>query len=197
MVYGRRRIGKTFLINNFFNDQYAFKLTGSAKKDKKLSYPTSQKRIVFIDELPWLDTRGSNLVSALEHFWNDWAATQHDLVLIVCGSATSWITNKILKNRGGLHNRVTQKIYLHPFCLAEVKEYLTSRDILLDDRETAECYMIMGGVPFYLKHIRRGRSLAQCIDEMFFKLIVSLSVPTRGTANHRGLDRSLLLIIVK
>ena len=204
VVYGRRRIGKTFLINNFFNDQYDFKLTGIAKKDKKAqlsnfaealnrygdgtkySKPRTWfeafemlrrlleakkkegKFIVFIDELPWLDTRGSNLVSALEHFWNDWAATQHDLVLIVCGSATSWITNKILKNRGGLHNRVTQKIYLHPFCLAEVKEYLISRDILLDEREIAECYMIMGGVPFYLKHLRRGRSLAQCIDEMFF-----------------------------
>ena len=204
VVYGRRRVGKTFLVNNFFHDQYDFKLTGIAKKDKKAQLSNfaealnrygngakytkprtwyeafemlrrlleakkgEEKRIVFIDELPWLDTRGSNLVSALEHFWNDWAVTQHDLVLIVCGSATSWITNKILKNRGGLHNRVTQKIYLHPFCLAEVKEYLASRDILLDDREIAECYMIMGGVPFYLKHLRRGRSLAQCIDEMFF-----------------------------
>lgn len=204
VVYGRRRVGKTFLVNTYFNNNYTFKVTGLAKKDKRKqlanfaeslkmfgnsnqkykpktwyeafnmlrdvleSKKDRGKRIVFIDELPWMDTRGSNLVSALEHFWNDWAVTQNDIVLIVCGSATSWITKKILKNKGGLHNRVTQKIYLHPFCLTECKEYLVSRNIVLDDKEIAECYMVMGGIPYYLKNIRRGRSLAQNIDEMFF-----------------------------
>lgn len=203
VVYGRRRVGKTFLVNTFFKDSYTFKLTGLAKKskseqlsnfatalnrygNKRYTKPRTWfeafeslrtllenaepvgKRVVFIDELPWIDTKGSNLVSALEHFWNDWAATQNDIVLIVCGSATSWITRKILKNRGGLHNRVTQKIFVRPFTLAECKEYLTSRGIALEYKDIAECYMIMGGIPFYLKHFRRGASLAQNIDEMFF-----------------------------
>ena len=204
VVYGRRRVGKTFLVNTYFDDKYAFKLTGLAKKSKreqlanftaslnrytngkKYTKPrtwyeafdklrnlldtvhTNGKRIIFIDELPWMDSRGGNLVSALEHFWNDWAVTQNDIVLIVCGSATSWITKKILKNRGGLHNRVTQKLYIRPFTLAECKQYLISRGILMDDKEIAECYMIMGGIPFYLKNIRRGTSLSQNVDEMFF-----------------------------
>lgn len=204
VVYGRRRVGKTFLVNTFFGDKYTFKLTGLAKKSKreqlanftvslnrygsgsKYKKPRTWyeafnmlrdmleqvrvkgKRVVFIDELPWMDSRGSNLVSALEHFWNDWAVTQNDLILVVCGSATSWITKKILKNRGGLHNRVTQKIYIRPFTLAECKEYLRSRDIIMEDKEIAECYMIMGGIPFYLKNIRRGASLSQNVDEMFF-----------------------------
>ena len=204
VVYGRRRVGKTFLVNTFFNDNYAFKLTGLAKKckrdqlanftaslnrygnGKKFTKPrtwyeafdklrellesnkSKGKRVLFIDELPWIDTRGSNLVSALEHFWNDWAVTQNDMVLIVCGSATSWITRKILKNRGGLHNRVTQKLYIRPFTLAECKEYIRSRGLVMEDKEIAECYMIMGGIPYYLKSLRRGASLAQNIDEMFF-----------------------------
>lgn len=204
VVYGRRRVGKTFLVNTFFHDDYAFKLTGLAKNSKREQLanftaalnrygngkkytkprtwfeafdklrehleglPISGKRIVFIDELPWMDSRGSNLISAIEHFWNDWAVTQNDLVLIVCGSATSWMTKNILKNRGGLHNRVTQKIYVRPFTLAECKEYLDSRGILMEDKEIAECYMIMGGIPFYLKNLRRGASLAQNVDEMFF-----------------------------
>lgn len=204
VVYGRRRVGKTFLVNTFYNDSYAFKLTGLAKKSKrdqlanftaslnrygngkKFTKPrtwyeafdklrellesnkSKGRRVLFIDELPWIDTRGSNLVSALEHFWNDWAVTQNDLVLIVCGSATSWITRKILKNRGGLHNRVTQKLYIRPFTLAECKEYIRSRGLEMDDKEIAECYMIMGGIPYYLKNLRRGASLAQNIDEMFF-----------------------------
>jgi len=204
IVYGRRRVGKTFLVNTFFGDNFVFKLTGLAKKGKreqlanfaaalnrygngkKYAKPRTWyeafdllrellgqvrcegKRVVFIDELPWMDSRGGNLVSALEHFWNDWAVTQNDLILVVCGSATSWMTKKILKNRGGLHNRVTQKLYIRPFTLAECKEYLDSRGILMEDKEIAECYMIMGGIPFYLKNIRRGASLSQNVDEMFF-----------------------------
>lgn len=204
VVYGRRRVGKTFLVNTFFHDDYAFKLTGLAKNSKREQLanftatlnrygngrkftkprtwfeafdklrdlleglPMNGKRIVFIDELPWMDSRGSNLISAIEHFWNDWAVTQNDLILIVCGSATSWMTKNILKNRGGLHNRVTQKVYVRPFTLAECKEYISSRGILMEDKEIAECYMIMGGIPFYLKNLRRGASLAQNVDEMFF-----------------------------
>ena len=205
VVYGRRRVGKTFLINNFFNDTYAFKYTGiaqSSKSEQLKNFATALNRyaegkksftkprtwfeafdalrellegkkvegkyVVFIDELPWLDTRGGNLVSAIEHFWNDWAVTQNNLILVVCGSATSWITKKILKNRGGLHNRVTQKLFIRPFNLYECREYLQSRGIILDNKEIAECYMIMGGIPYYLKNIRRGASLSQNIDEMFF-----------------------------
>ena len=204
VVYGRRRVGKTFLVNTFFGNHYAFKLTGLAKKGKreqlanftvslnrysagkKYTKPRTWyeafdmlrdllenvsvegKRVVFIDELPWMDSRGGNLVSALEHFWNDWAMTLNDLVLVVCGSATCWMTKKILKNRGGLHNWVTQKLYIRPFTLAECKQYLDSRGILMEDKEIAECYMIMGGIPFYLKNLRRGTSLSQNVDEMFF-----------------------------
>ena len=204
VVYGRRRVGKTFLVNSFFHDHYAFKLTGLAKKGKREQLanfavalnrygggrkyakprtwyeafeqlrnlleaaPRDGRRVVFIDELPWIDSHGSNLVSALEHFWNDWAVTQNDLVLVVCGSATSWITRKILKNRGGLHNRVTQKLYIRPFTLSECREYVHSRGLEMDDKEIAECYMIMGGIPFYLKNLRRGASLSQNVDEMFF-----------------------------
>lgn len=205
VVYGRRRVGKTFLVNSFFDNQYAFKLTGLSKKSKseQLSnfsnslnnqcgskayrkprtwyeafdqlrdflqkIKSKQKRVVFIDELPWMDTRGGNLISALEHFWNDWASVQKDIILVVCGSATSWITKKILKNKGGLHNRVTQKIYVRPFTLAECKKYILSQGIQMEDKDIAECYMIMGGIPYYLKNLRHGASLYQNIDEMFFK----------------------------
>lgn len=204
VVYGRRRVGKTFLVNNYFADKYAFKCTGISKKGKedqlqnfaaclnryskgetfvtpKTWYEafnslrallektkSTGKQVVFIDELPWMDSRGSNLVPALENFWNDWGCTQSNLVFIVCGSATSWITKKILKNHGGLHNRADHRIFIHPFTLCETRQYLQSRGVVMGDKEIAECYMIMGGIPFYLKQIQRGKSLAQNIDEIFF-----------------------------
>ena len=155
VVYGRRRVGKTFLVNTFFDDNYSFKLTGLAKKSKReqlASFAVS------------LNSYGGVSNFKKPRTWYE----AFNIVLIVCGSATSWITKKILKNRGGLHNRVTQKIYIRPFTLAECKEYLKSRDIIMEDKEIAECYMIMGGIPFYLKNIRRGASLSQNVDEMFF-----------------------------
>ena len=206
VIYGRRRVGKTFLVNQYFKNNFAFKCTGLAKKGKEdqldnfgaalnryaeqdctfctpkswmeafeslrqlLSSKTDRrKNVVFIDELPWMDTPKSNLVTALENFWNDWGSTRNDIVFIVCGSATSWITKKILKNKGGLHNRTDFRIYIHPFNLYETRLFLQSRGIVLSDKEIVEAYMIMGGIPFYLKQIQKGRSLSQNVDEMFFR----------------------------
>ena len=152
-VFGRRRVGKTFLIRETFKNRFCFYHTGLAnagmarqltefKKtlckygNKRFRVPkdwydafdllseviaadTSRKKVVFLDELPWMDTAKSGFVSALEHFWNGWASARDDIVLVVCGSATSWIINKVLNDHGGLHNRVTKRIPLNPFSLRE------------------------------------------------------------------------------
>ena len=204
VVYGRRRVGKTYLVNQFFGNDFVFKVTGIAErnaKEKQLAnfgdslrrygsplcsnpknwmeafaslrvlLETSKskgKKVVFLDELPYMYTRRSDLVSALEHFWNDWGNTQENLLLIVCGSATSWIVKNIVNNKGGLHNRLTRKIYLRPFTLSETKQYLESRGIILEQKDIIETYMIMGGIPYYLRLLEKGKSLAQNVDEMFF-----------------------------
>jgi hypothetical protein len=126
------------------------------------------KRVVFLDELAWLDTQNSGFLSALEHFWNDWGSRQNDLILIVCGSLSTWIIKKILKNRGGLHNRVTQRILLKPFTLSETWEFLRHKGINYDLRLVADAYMIFGGIPFYLNLIERGGGVAQSIDRICF-----------------------------
>lgn len=204
VVYGRRRIGKTFLVNQFFNQKFDFKLTGiydkelnvqldnfsdslkeySGKNDWKT--PTNWreafmqlkqhitdihhkgKKVVFIDEMPWLDTRNSDFFSSFEWFWNNWGSTQNDLLLIVCGSATSWITNKLLSDKGGLFNRTTNRIYLRQFSLAETEEYLRSQGVKWSRYDITECYMTMGGIPFYLKQINPKLSYNANIDTMFF-----------------------------
>ena len=204
VVYGRRRVGKTFLVNQYFGNSFIFKVTGIAERNARqkqlanfgeslraygsplLPDPDNWteafrmlralientrikgKKVVFIDELPYMYTKRCDLVSALEHFWNDWGNTREDLLLIICGSATSWIVKNIVNSKGGLHNRLTRKIYLKPFSLAESKAYLTDRGIRLSDRELVETYMVMGGIPYYLSLIEKGKSLAQNIDEMFF-----------------------------
>jgi uncharacterized protein len=108
------------------------------------------KKIVFLDELPWLDTAKSDFMPSLEHFWNSWASARTDIMLIVCGSAASWILNKLIHNRGGLHNRVTARIRLEPFTLKEAEQLLLRKNAALDRYQIVQYYMAVGGVPFYL-----------------------------------------------
>ena len=204
VVYGRRRIGKTFLIRSFFHDKFDFFFTGlhNYKRQPQLDdfavalqkYGGSKfkikldswneafnqlqvllskkrsksKKIVFIDEMPWIDTRRSDFVPALEKFWNSWASLRDDIMLIVCGSSTSWIIDNIIKNQGGLYNRVTMQIYLRPFTLAESRQYLIANGCKWDIYQVAQCYMVMGGVPFYYSLLDNSQSLAQNIDRLFF-----------------------------
>lgn len=203
-LFGRRRVGKTYLVRETFYHHFAFQHTGLAKAAKSdqlrefreslraagmLKPPTphtwyeafhlletflsslpSGKKLVFIDELSWMDTKGSDFISALEHFWNGWATAraEKDIVLIVCGSATSWIINKVIKNHGGLHNRVTKQIYLKPFTLRECEQYVASINLQLTRKDIAELYMVMGGIPYYWSFLHRGESPSQAIDRIFF-----------------------------
>lgn len=202
-VYGRRRIGKTFLVDKLLSDRYDFYMTGiyeaqrrdqlvnfaqqlqvfsghqqSVPKDwmeaffqlrQYLETKLGQDRIiVFIDELPWLDTHNSRFLKAFELFWNEWASKHDTVKLVVCGSATTWMTGKLLGNKGGLHNRVTRSIYLRPFNLGETEDFLKSRGFALNRNHVIEAYMALGGTPYYLNMMRRSLSVAQNIDALFF-----------------------------
>jgi uncharacterized protein len=79
-----------------------------------------KKRVIFLDELPWMDTNKSKFLGMLGHFWNDWAV-HNNLLLVVCCSAASWMIKNVLDHQGGLHNRATQYISLLPFtCWSQV-----------------------------------------------------------------------------
>ena len=230
-IYGRRRIGKTFLIKNVFNDRLTFYMTGiyegtlkeqlthfaaqysvysaehcAVPKDwfeafemlKNLISKHGKKRaVVFLDELPWFDGRKSNFIKALELFWNSWGADQDNLMLIVCGSSTTWMTSKIIGNKGGLHNRLTKQIYLAPFNISEVSEYLKSKKIDLSNKQLAECYMAFGGTPYYLSLLDKGKTLNQNINSLYFDKHGELR--TEFDFLYRSLfnDSSIYLKVVK
>lgn len=204
-VYGRRRVGKTFLIRQAFDYNFSFQVTAiaNAKTSQQLNnfnialqkvYPSAEnsfatnwiaafqqlseylesakekekKKIIFFDELPWFDTHGSGFIQALEHFWNSWASARDDILLIVCGSAASWMINKLIYNKGGLYNRVTKRIKLAPFTLFECEQYLRSKNSILDRYQIIQLYMVMGGIPFYWDEVIPGRSAMQNIGDICF-----------------------------
>ena len=203
VVYGRRRVGKTYLVRETFNYHFTFQHTGVAHgklRDQLRAFRDSLseagmrcaipktwfeafdllkllidnapagKKTIFIDELPWMDTPKSNMISALEHFWNGWATSRadKDIVLIVCGSATSWITRKMLKDKGGLRGRITEKIKVNPFTLNECEAYVKASALPLVRKDILELYMVLGGIPYYWSFVRRGLSVSQNIDQLFF-----------------------------
>ncbi len=202
MVYGRRRVGKTFLIREFFHNEFAFQVTGIARGTRQeqlfnfdaslvrygldglkphsnwldafgalitlLEHNQSKRKVIFLDELPWMDTAKSDFVKALEWFWNSWASAREDILLIVCGSAASWLVKKIVRNHGGLHNRLTFRIKINPFTLNEVQQFLMNRGIQWEEDMIAECYMSLGGIPYYLDLLSPALSLAQNMDALFF-----------------------------
>lgn len=207
-VYGRRRVGKTFLIRQFFKNDFDFYLTGVANAtlseqlsnfnmvlgqydlngiitDPATDWLTAfhnlrkvltgsrprngKKKIIFLDELPWLDTPHSRFINALEYFWNSWASAESDIVLIVCGSAASWMINKLIHNTGGLYNRVTHRIKLEPFTLGECEQYFQQKRSAYNRYQILQLYMALGGIPFYLQQVDTGKSAAQNIQTLCFK----------------------------
>jgi len=203
-VYGRRRVGKTFLIAEHFANRFAFSVTGISGGSTKeqlnefrialmryykgdfpvlknwseafylletqlISDRTVGKKIIFIDELPWFDTHKSGFLKALEHFWNVFASRHSDIMLIVCGSAASWIINNLIDSYGGLHNRVTETIVVEPFELYECESFYQSRGIAFTRRQIAEAYMILGGIPYYMDLMDKMFGLNQNIDLLLFQ----------------------------
>jgi hypothetical protein len=127
-----------------------------------------KKRVIFLDEFPWLDTPRSRFLSAFDHFWNSWATKQSNLVVVICGSAASWMIQNVVRNKGGLHNRLTRRIRLMPFNLKETELFLKSQGVQLKRYQLSQFYMMAGGIPHYLKELRKGESIDQAIDRLFF-----------------------------
>lgn len=202
-IYGRRRIGKTYLVKEVYKDKLTFQYTGilnvrnkeqlknfnNSLKEYGFTYnepindwldafsalkgfiktKDSSKKIIFLDELSWIDTPKSGFIQALESFWNGWAYYRNDIILIVCASSASWMLKKVIHNRGGLYNRLNYQINLGPFSLKECKDYLNNNHINLDEYNIIKLYMVFGGIPYYWSLIRNGESSSLVINRLLFE----------------------------
>lgn len=208
-VYGRRRVGKTFLINEVFRDHMVFHHTGLSPYNKKrkvtlkdqlqnfyfsllrhgaegIAIPKSwmeaffmleqllttqdngSRQVVFIDEMPWMDTPRSGFLTAFEGFWNGWGNTRHNLCVVVCGSATSWMLDNFIEDKGGLYGRATNSMKLSPFTLKECEDFFNDRGVKMTRYNIIQAYMVLGGIPYYMNYFNPSYSLAQNIDALFF-----------------------------
>lgn len=211
-VYGRRRVGKTYLVASVFGSRIPFRHTGIQPIDNcKKAYKSETKRqleaffislqsygweetnlpknwleafamlerllekkkaerksVLFFDEIQWMDTSHSDFISAFGYFYNQWASV-HNVLVVICGSSTSWIQNKLINSHGGLYDRVTREIALKPFTLKECEEYVSQFGIEMSRYTLSCCYMTFGGIPFYWNYLTKNKSLVQNIDMLFFQ----------------------------
>ena len=210
-VYGRRRVGKTFLIDEALKGKITFRHAGLSPVDeegkknslkdqlkhfyfslqmqgmKKSKCPSSwmeaffmlsqlleakdngKRQVVFLDELPWMDTPRSGFITAFEGFWNTWGCHRDNLMLVVCGSANSWMLDNLVNSHGGLYGRTTYEVKLSPFKLGECEQFLKKKGIRMSRYDIVQSYMVLGGIPYYLGYMKKGLSLAQNIDLLFFE----------------------------
>jgi uncharacterized protein len=203
-IYGRRRIGKTFLVRQVYKDSIVFETSALHDVNKyeqienfwqdlikrynpkavvpngwkqvfnhleqyldQVKIPKSGKKIIFIDELPWYDTAKSGFLSAITAFWNGYCTRHADIILVICGSAASWIIKKVVNDRGGLHNRLTRTIRLQPFTIKETTSYLNAKNIKLSDRDLLILYMLLGGIPYYFNFVEKGKGVPEILDDLF------------------------------
>lgn len=204
-IYGRRRVGKTYLIREFYKNEIVFECSGLHQKSmlqqlenfwialyaanstaSPMPLPKTwlqaffqlrnylntlkgdKKKVVFLDEISWFETPRSGFLAALDSFWNQYCTKRTDIILVICGSAASWIIEKVINDRGGLHNRLTHRIQLKPFTLKETQEFLSLNNVQMPLKDIAQIYMCVGGIPYYLKDIKPGFSVPQILNQLFF-----------------------------
>lgn len=251
-IYGRRRVGKSFLIKQALEANTIFSFTGTKEdtKDENLKnfidlinqlmkppiaynkpsewrdafailkkyielHSATFKKVIVFDELPWLASKNSGFLAAFDYFWNSWAVNQN-VIVVICGSAASWIIENVINDTGGLHNRVTKKIHLQPFSLGETEQYFKSRNINFTKYEITQLYMALGGIPFYLREVKGGKSVPKEIDRicfgknaplygefenlykaLFSKYETHLSIIKALAKKRKGLTRNQLLKVSK
>ena len=231
-LYGRRRVGKTFLINQMFRNQFTFKMTGVIEgtlKDQFIAFAdamsdygynipempkdwmsafimlknalkqkvnSGERCIIFIDELPAMDAEGSSVASAVGYFWNNWASQFDNIVFIICGSATSWMITNVIDSKGGLHDRITVEMPIHPFTLKETESYLENQRFIWNRQIILQAYMVFGGIPYYLSLLDREESLVQNVDRMFFSQDMQMRREFRRLFNtlYKNPDRYIDII---
>ena len=231
-LYGRRRIGKTFLVNHVYKNQFTFKMTGviegtlkdqftafaDAMNDYGFDMPeqprdwmkafimlknalkqkvnSGERCVIFIDELPAMDAENSNVAGAIGYFWNNWASLHDNIIFIICGSATSWMITNVIDSKGGLHDRITVEMPIHPFTLKETEQYLEDKHFVWNRQMILQTYMVFGGIPYYLSLLDSEESLVQNVDRLFFSQDMQMRREFRRLFNtlYKNPDRYIDII---
>lgn len=191
VLYGRRRVGKTELLNEFMKGKQAVFYTCTETPDREqlerfskrvlasgipaaryiqsfqdwesalgsvVDVPSQGKKILIIDEFPYMCRGNPAIPSILQTLW-DQQLKRENVMIILCGSAMSFIEKQILGEKNPLYGRATGIYKLAPMSFQEAQQFFPGYS--LEDKLAA--YAILGGVPYYLSRFQPKKSLAENI----------------------------------
>jgi uncharacterized protein len=228
IMYGRRRIGKTELLEQAFRNRNILKfegIEGLAEVDqlkhavKQLAgyvgdvfldklvleswgeffqllakYTEHGQWTIYLEELQWLANYKSALIAELKYVWDNYFRHNPQLIIILCGSAPSFMLDKVVHSRA-LYNRSQYEIHLRELDITEAKALLHKRQC----REVFDAYLTVGGIPEYLKRLNKDSSvyLSLCqqsfLPEGFF-LCEYEKIFTSGLADNKHYRQMIALL---
>lgn len=188
IVYGRRRVGKTELLEQAFANRNILKFEGLYKKSQeeqkahvlwqlsiylqdpliarlqlsswieifKLIYDKVPDGLwtIYFEEVQWLASYSEGFISELKFSWDNYFRHRKGWVIILCGSAPSFIINHIIFSQS-LYNRSQHELHLREFRLSEIMQFMQP----CSQREVMDAYLTVGGIPEYLKWCKTKSSV--------------------------------------
>ncbi|MCL2607340.1 MAG: ATP-binding protein [Methanomassiliicoccaceae archaeon] len=191
-IYGRRRVGKTALIEKFLEGKRAIffsarRTKGNSNvrlfneivkdtfgnKDEKMLYfddlfrmiadNADERLVLVIDEFPYFAESDEDIISALQVFI-DRIAKNTKLFLILCGSSMGFMKRQVLGYESPLYGRRTHEMHIRPMDYRESAEFLEGRS----NYEKACVYGAVGGIPLYLRKFSGKENIFRIMEKEFF-----------------------------
>jgi hypothetical protein len=131
--------------------------------EKVINRKSKVKKILFLDELPWMAAGRIRLVSLLKYYWDNHWKSKH-VMLILCGSVASFMVKKVLHSNA-LYGRTTIEILLKGFSPEEAARLLSKKR---SREETLNYQLVFGGVPKYLEQINTSQSFNKNMNTLCF-----------------------------
>jgi hypothetical protein len=202
VIKGRRRVGKSTLVQEFAKGKRFISLSGlppspgmgaqrqreefagqvcSQLKLPRVDFSTwsdafrflgmhirDQELIVLFDEISWMGGLDPGFLGSLKTWWDQEGCAMQGLVLILCGSISTWIEKNILHSTGFV-GRITLVLHVQPLSLPESVLFLRKKGFLGSTYEMLKILSVTGGIPWYLDLIDPKESADQNIYELCFE----------------------------
>lgn len=201
VIMGRRRIGKTRLVEEFAKNQTFYHFSGIPPSPKtteqgqlddfaqqmsiqfgipelkvndwnKLFFFLAErvkkgKVIILLDEISWMGSKDPDFLGKLKNAWDIYFKKNPKLILVLCGSVSSWIEKNILSSTGFV-GRIDLTLTIKELPLQDCNTFWLRNNSYASPYEKLKVLSVTGGVPRYLEAINTSLPADENIKDLCF-----------------------------
>lgn len=127
-----------------------------------------ERTVVLLDEISWMGKYDRTFPSELKYAFDKRLHDRQNVILVVCGSVSSWINKNILANTGFV-GRVSLDVVVPELSLSECVNFWGERKNRISVNEITDVLSVTGGVPRYLEEVKPELSADDNIRRMCFR----------------------------